>query len=225
MHYDFIEIGTADFDTLVEQDWPEDVRGICVEPRADLLANLIDRVNVIKVNAAISSEDGFAPLCYVEIEEFLKDAGVIVHYFRGISMLYNWHPGVLTWVEEGHIPESAVKEQMVTVGTWPTFASTYDITAIGYLKIDTAGHDIVILRQYFEYCAKNPACLADVIEFEMQTHVWGDLIYEAVDRLESLGYTMNCLSDAQRAIFDKKEQPMLVFGETDLVVDNSIKAV
>ena len=50
MHYDFIEIGTADFDTLVEQDWPEDVRGICVEPRADLLSNLIDRVNVIKVN-------------------------------------------------------------------------------------------------------------------------------------------------------------------------------
>ena len=36
MHYDFIEIGTADFDTLVEQDWPEDVRGISEEPRADL---------------------------------------------------------------------------------------------------------------------------------------------------------------------------------------------
>ena len=224
MHYAFIEIGTADFDTLVEQDWPEDVRGICVEPRADLLANLIDRVNVIKVNAAISADDGFAPLYYVEIEDIpekiIKDMGTLACRLHGLSSLYHLHPGILTWVEAGAIEESAVKEQMVTVGTWPTFASTYDITAIGYLKIDTAGHDIVILRQYFEYCEKNPRCLADVIEFEMQTHVWGDMIYEAVDKLEALGYTMNCLSDAQRVIFDKKEQPMLVFGETDLVSNN-----
>ena len=153
-------------------------------------------------------------------EKFIKDAGASAHHFRGVSSLYHLHPGILTWVESGDIAESAVKEQMVSIMSWPTFASTHDITSIGYLKIDAEGHDIVILRQYFEYCEKNPRCLADVIEFEMQTYLWGDMIYEAVDKLEALGYTMNCLSDAQRAIFDKKEQPMLVFGETDLVSNN-----
>ena len=224
MHYDFIEIGTADFDTLVEQDWPKDVQGICVEPRAELLDNLIERVNVIKVNAAISADDGFAPLYYVEIEDIpekiIKDTGTVARHLHGLSSLYHLHPGILMQVEAGDIAESAVKEQLVPIMSWPTFASTYDIASIGYLKIDAEGPDIVILRQYFEYCEKNPRCLADVIEFEMQTYLWGDMIYEAVDKLEALGYTMNCLSDAQRAIFDKKEQPMLVFGETDLVSNN-----
>ena len=221
MHYDFIEIGTADFDTLVEQDWPEDVRGICVEPRADLLSNLIDRVNVIKVNAAISSADGFAFLCYVDIKDipqkFLKAEHAVERDFRGISTLHHLHPAVLQWVEAGEIAAEYVKKETVPVITWPTFASTYDITSIGYLKIDAEGHDIVILKEYFKYCELNASCLAETIEFETQVNVWGDLIYEAFDDLKKLGYTLNCLSNDQNAIFDKKESSVLVFGETALV--------
>jgi hypothetical protein len=49
MHYDFIEIGTSDFDSIVEKSAPEAV-GICVEPVQFHLSALPDRPNVKKIS-------------------------------------------------------------------------------------------------------------------------------------------------------------------------------
>lgn len=55
--YDFIEIGTSDFDTLI-QSCPHKDRGLCVEPLSFYLDRLPNKPNVRKVHAAISDKDG-----------------------------------------------------------------------------------------------------------------------------------------------------------------------
>jgi len=218
MHYDFIEIGTSDFDTLVEQDWPEDVRGICVEPSAAFLDSVLERPNVIKANVAIGSGNGIAPLYCVE-EKDVPDYLLAQFKFRGACTLYNLHPFVLGCVAMDHIAEELIKEEIVQVVTWETFVNTYDVTSIGHLKIDAEGHDIIILRQYLDYCAKYPECLADKIEFEMQTYVWGELIREASERLAVLGYT-ELRMGRDDALFVKAQPACIQFGEFDLIVNN-----
>ena len=50
--------------------------------------------------------------------------------------------------------------------SWKTLISEYKIRSIDYLKIDTEGHDHIILKSYFEECKKNPKLYANKILFE-----------------------------------------------------------
>ena len=57
MKYDFIEIGTSDFDTLLETTINK--IGISIEPLKYYLDNLPNNDKVIKVNCAIEDIDDF----------------------------------------------------------------------------------------------------------------------------------------------------------------------
>ena len=52
IEYDFVEIGTSDFDTLIQAS-DGTLRGLSVEPIKFYLDNLPDKVLVTKVNCAI----------------------------------------------------------------------------------------------------------------------------------------------------------------------------
>ena len=230
MRYDFIEIGTSDFDTLVEQDWPEDVHGICVEPMEIYLNNLIRRPNVVYVTTAISDKDGEATMYYPDPESF-DVYNEINRDIRGCNTLHHVHPILRERTNASGISDLAanamaerllakmVKTRKVQTVTWETFAITHDVTGIGHLKIAAEGHDIVILRQYFAHCEKHPECLADKIEFETQRNVWGDLIDEAVAHLDKLHYVA-LRPGRDRATYVKKEPSYLKFGDFNLVVNN-----
>ena len=56
MILDYIEIGTSDFDTLVQNT---DLTGLSIDPLKIYLDALPNKVNNIKINAAISDFDGF----------------------------------------------------------------------------------------------------------------------------------------------------------------------
>jgi hypothetical protein len=53
---DFLEIGTSDFDTLL-QSAPDELIGMSVEPIKKYLDNLPAKANVTKVNAAIKAKN------------------------------------------------------------------------------------------------------------------------------------------------------------------------
>ena len=230
MRYDFIEIGTSDFDTLVEQDWPEDVHGICVEPMEIYLNNLIRRPNVVYVTTAISDKDGEATMYYPDPDFFQKHKE-INRDIRGWNTLHTAHPSLKEHVTDSGLSSITTNEMCarllprkiktirVQTVTWETFATTHDITGIGHLKIDAEGHDIVILRQYFAYCEKHPECLADKIEFETMRNVWGDLIDEAIEHLNKLNY-VELRVGRDNAMFVKEEPSYRQFGDFNLVVDN-----
>ena len=57
--YDFIEVGTANFDTLLEKVNDNSIHGISIEPLAFYLEQLPDKKNIAKVNAALSNTSPF----------------------------------------------------------------------------------------------------------------------------------------------------------------------
>ena len=61
---DFVEIGTSDFDTLIEKADSSTV-GISIEPVQEYFSRLPEREKVLKINAAISNFDGESTICFV----------------------------------------------------------------------------------------------------------------------------------------------------------------
>ena len=64
MKYDFIEIGTSDFDTLIQSS-NTTTKGISIEPLKFYLDNLPNNDNIIKSNYAVSNFNGKIDIYYV----------------------------------------------------------------------------------------------------------------------------------------------------------------
>ena len=67
MHYNFIEIGTSDFDTEI-QTCSNDKVGLSIDPLLMYLRNLPTKPHVLKVLGAISDEDGFVDIYFCSKE-------------------------------------------------------------------------------------------------------------------------------------------------------------
>jgi len=153
MYYDFIEIGTADFDAIVHSSHI-DSNGICVEPMIELLNKLPNKPNVKKLNYAMSDYVGETQIYYVE--KSLTTSHTDPH---GWNCIESPHP------KYKDNPES-VSQRTVNVINFQKLVELNDITGIGFLKVDTEGHDLVILNDYIETCIKNKSLFAKKIKFE-----------------------------------------------------------
>ena len=75
MKFDFIEIGTSDFDTLLETT--TDKVGISIEPLKYYLDNLSNNDKVIKVNYAISDSDFETNIFWIHPDDIKKQTSQI----------------------------------------------------------------------------------------------------------------------------------------------------
>ena len=160
--YDFIEIGTCNFDTF-SQRVGDNIRGLSIEPLALYLDLLPDRENVLKINAAVSDEDGTTEIYY--IEPFKIEKYNLPDFISGSNSINQPHQFTINVIGQ-ELYDKLVTIKKVPIITWSTLVSNYEIESIGYLKIDTEGHDHIILKEYLEVCKKNPILLADTIECE-----------------------------------------------------------
>ena len=133
IHYDFIEIGTADFWTLIEES-DDDTVGISIEPVKYYIDKLPVKKNVIKVQAALSDKDGFVDVYYIE-EHQIRD-NHLKYWVKGCNSINNRHPFVVKEIGQ------TLYDQIVTIDkvpsiTWKTLIENYNIGSIGQLKIDT----------------------------------------------------------------------------------------
>jgi sulfotransferase len=207
-YFDFIEIGSADFETLIEQATHE-TRGITVEPLAKYLNKLPDRKNVIKVQAAISDRDGTDLIYYVD-ESKIKEHG-LPEWTSGSSSLGKPHD-YLTLFYGKEFYESLVETQEVKTITFKTLVSTYDIQQIKYLKIDTEGHDHVVLKSYLEVCEENPKLLAETVLCEYDKLV-SDMVEmdKVLEKFEKYYHVVkgknDCLMTTKQTIFYQSSLP------------------
>lgn len=158
-YFDFIEIGSADFDTLIEKA-DNQTRGITVEPLSDYLDKLPDRENVIKVQAAISDKDGTDLIYYID-ESKIKEHG-LPEWTSGSNSLGKPHDFLIKFYGQ-EFYDSLVQTKEVKTITFDTLVTTYNVQQIKHLKIDTEGHDHVVLKGYLDVCKKNPKLLAETI--------------------------------------------------------------
>ena len=146
VHYDFIEIGTSDFDTMIEKATDTD-RGISVEPVKQYLDNLPCRKNCIKVQAAISNKNGIATIWY--LSEQINKQYKMVQWSRGCNRLGEPHPMIKSYFDSiGVNCLDVYTRKDVRSITLIDLMKRYNVTGFTTLKIDTEGHDTVILNHF-----------------------------------------------------------------------------
>jgi len=186
MRYDFIEIGTCDFTTLL-QSCKDEERGLSIEAIPEYLDKLPDRPNVKKLNAVVSDSSGEDTI-YTLPEKTVNDYN-LPNWLRACSRLGSPHPFVLRELEERNLQHlyEEIRVRTVTIGE---IIEEYSITEIGIFKTDLEGIDIDIINSLLDY----GKVLPDKIAFEYcEGHYVNDSsggFYKLKDRLISLGYRL-----------------------------------
>jgi mannosyltransferase OCH1-like enzyme len=161
-HYDFIEIGTSDFDTLIETS-NDDTIGISIEPIKYYINRLPNKQNVIKVQSALSTTDGEVDVYY--IDDWKIEENNLPWWVRGSNSINNPHPFAIKELGE-ELYNSLVTIEKVPTISWKTLIDTYNIGSVDYLKIDTEGHDHIIFRDFLDYCKEHSFPIPSKITLE-----------------------------------------------------------
>jgi FkbM family methyltransferase len=146
MKYDFVEIGASIWDTSIDH-FGLDAIGLLVEPMPNLFKAIPSSDTVKKENVAITSHDGFVKFYtyddyspekeyrYMPLDEISR---------RGYGTQgFGWDVSSIDLNKERKV----TGELEVKCLTLKSLFEKYDVSEIGLFKVDTEGHDHVILVQ------------------------------------------------------------------------------
>jgi len=195
-----IEIGTSDFRTQAGQ-----VDGVFIEPVKYYFDRMVeaatDTINeemesVLSAiggtgtptiahfeNVAISDYEGEVCVYYVDGEKITQFG--LPNWLRGCNSIDEPHPSVITTLQkQGLDPMHHVSFETVKVVRIKSIIDKYNITSLDLLKIDTEGHDCIILNDYLN----TVEILPKVIQFEANALSDDWEVHKVVERLKPLGY-------------------------------------
>ena len=218
--YDFVEIGTSDFDTLI-QVATENTKGLSVEPHKVYLDRLPVKAMVTKVHAALVTEEQYkkspeTTLYYVDEEDIANFH--LGQWLKGCNSIgephefhTNWFPDPGFWksspnketLQTINLQEKGlVREQTVRCMTFAMLAEEFNIGQIDLLKTDVEGLDAILLRSIIRYYIRNDwkALLPHRILFEAYTHRNMRQVKGIQSILLGLGYTVHNLGSDCLAI-------------------------
>lgn len=146
MKFDFVDIGTSDFDTSLDKR-EKNQNVLLVEPVKYYLDRLPEGKKIFKKNCAISDMNGKGEMFFVD-GEIMKKYNM-PNWMRGCSSFNKPHETVLHFFNEIKTPVE-FKKKTIDVLSFLTLVDLYKITKIERLKIDTEGHDHVILKSVMD---------------------------------------------------------------------------
>lgn len=196
-HFDFVEIGTSDFNTLLQKAGPETV-GLSVEPMGFYLDRLPDKPRVTKVEAAVSDRSGVLYLYYIP-DDVRREYG-LPSWMKGTNKIGEPHPTVMRYLAKHGVPASIVRRRKVPVLSVAELFRKYRVGSLDYLKVDTEGHDPIIVGAYLDEVERRPALKAKRILFESNALTRRDVLAGITGRLERLGYRVETLRQDTLAI-------------------------
>ena len=181
--YDFIEIGTSNFNTLTEKA-SDKTRGIAVEPLRHYLEQLPVRYGVVKDNVAVSSKPGSARVYYIPEIEISKHG--LQPWFKGCNSLHGYHPLHLR-----HNVTHLCRAEEVDVVTPEQLWRKHRVRRVATLKIDTEGHDCVILKSLHDFLRGKPRHLwPATIQFESNEHTAREDVDNTIHLYQKSGYVV-----------------------------------
>lgn len=142
MHYDFVDIGTSDF------DYSTIGNVLLVEPLAQYLDSITDFPNITKANFAIGNVNTTADIYFVPKEEI--ESKSLPYHLKGCNSIGKPHDLVLSDLRETPYDSSIIKHETITIITFLKLCELYDVTSIGELKIDTEGYEYQIMQSVAE---------------------------------------------------------------------------
>ena len=186
--YDFIEVGTSNFNTELEKADDTSV-GLSIEPVKFYLDDLPNRKKVTKVNVALSNYTGYINIHYVSPKN-IKRYG-LPNWARGCNAVDKHHPTIKRLIiKKGLNPDKIFVVKKVRVLQFKELVKKYRITGINFLKIDTEGHDATILNNYLDYVEKRPKLKAKRIKFESNVLTKKREVANLITRLKKNGYKL-----------------------------------
>lgn len=183
MKFDFIEIGTSDFNTLIE-NCEENEIGMSIEPLQEYLDSLPNKKNVIKVNCAISDVNKTVDVYYVDSNDIIMYG--LPGWLKGCNSINNPHPSTEDVLKERNLSHLSRKRSCTAI-TWDTLVERYNIESVKLLKIDTEGHDCYILKNIIE---SKTEVRPDKIIFENNILTNRDLYNSTLDIMSKNGYAI-----------------------------------
>lgn len=180
MKYDFIEIGTSDFDTLLQTT--ERQIGLSIEPIKFYLDRLPKNSHVIKVNCAISDKNSMTSVFWVNPEDI--DQYELPWFLKGCNSIIRPHLVTERELKEKNL-EFLLNQTECEMITWDRLVERYDIEIVNLLKIDTEGHDCVIINNILDSKTER---FPQKIWFEANELTNPKFVARTVKRLEEFGY-------------------------------------
>jgi hypothetical protein len=180
---DFIEIGTSNFDTLIQTCTPTS-RGISVDAIKYYIDCLPSKENVKKVNIAISNTRGILDVYYIPEDVIISKK--LPNWFKGCNCINKFHP-----LHISHKVTDLVVIDKVNVITPAELLYTNSVRGVSYLKIDTEGHDCIILESLYDYITDLPLTFyPKKILFESNEHTPASSVTKIIELYKSIGYVV-----------------------------------
>lgn len=186
--HDFVEIGTSNFDTLLQTaaaaTGAQPIVGISVDAIKHYLDALPDVRGVTKVHAGISDSDGTCEVYYVPEETV--DELCLPNWLKGCNSIHKCHP-----LHVQHGWTHLVRTISVRILSAARLFFGHRVRAVAFLKIDTEGHDCVILRSLHAYLQALPGVFHPrKIQFESNEHSDPIDVTRTIDAFVGIGYTL-----------------------------------
>lgn len=181
IHYDYIEIGTSDFDTLVEL-YPDGSSGLSIEPIKTYLDRLPDKQGNTKLNAAITDEDCQLSVYYVKPKDI--DKYQLPEWVKGCNSVGAPHPSVVRELTEKGLMDIYTQDVIDGV-SFSSLIKDANVGSVDYLKVDTEGHDFVILRSMLKTSIR-----PNKIKFEANSLYREEDIQDIISDMSAHGYKL-----------------------------------
>ncbi len=162
LHYDYIDIGTSDFD-VADGLFITDKRYLLVEPMQEYLDRLPSGDHIVKECAACSDFDGFLDLHYVP-PAAVQDLG-LPQWVKGCNKLNEKHPILVDLLARRGQGLDIIEVRKVPTMRFASLLTKHGASSAGYIKIDTEGHDHIILEQIAQ-CILRGNFICDRIKVE-----------------------------------------------------------
>ena len=176
--YDFIEIGTSDFETEIQTAGLK--RGISIEPVKRYLDALPNPPYVTKIHGAVSNVSGTIDVYSISPEDIQKHD--LPDWIRGCNTVNAIHP-----VYTGRVPDEIIIKDRVPVYTFSDIINMCNVRSCRYLKMDTEGHDVTILQSYLD-CVADGFPLIQKIQFEANAWTVQEHVDAILEKLTAYGY-------------------------------------
>lgn len=180
---DYCEIGTSDFDTLIQRAKGGD-RGLSIDAIPCYLERLPSPPNWTKLNAAISSKEGVVDAYYLDPPDIVKHG--LPRWVRGCNSLFAPHQTVVRLLQSRSMSMDLINKKSVPMRRLASIFDEMSVDGVYYLKVDTEGHDAVILNDVFSSISR--FCYPHELRFESNKLSNNIKIHELIVRLVTIGY-------------------------------------
>jgi FkbM family methyltransferase len=181
MKYDYVDIGTCYFE-VADGVFAPDKNYLLVEPMAEYLDRLPTGDNIKKENSACSDKNGSIEIFYVP-ESVILELNLPL-WMKGCSKINEPHKVVLNYLNAVGIGKSIINSKTINVISFKKLVEKYNIEHIENLKIDTEGHDHIILNEVARLLSFNKiSCDSITVEYIIGR-------YGNTDEIDSIAYSL-----------------------------------